>query len=480
VHGSASSLEDEAARAHTAFSFRVGGRSSSRLAELVHPDSPLALEAIAARTLALPPTEPDETPYQGVSCQLHEPIARASRHAPARSASEAVATLRFSMEMAVERSLGDADRVAVMAGGGLDSAGLLALAVEWARPRGATVFAVALDYAAAGDDRPYMRILEAALGCEVLRVRPEEGAQHLGMTGVDGAPFCWPSGPMEMEMMARARAHGAKRVLMGVGGDEIFDGQPQALAAVAGRGELRKAIRASRALRGFERPRSRTASWLLRPLVARHTPPAVRLALARRKRVWAPEWAGPSLREYLESIHVRDLEALAHNLGDGIIVDPKHAERHRANIAWLRHQEEIVAGIERHDPYLDRALVATIAGFQPEWLLEGAIRRGLFRAALRGLLPDALLEREDKAYFEPAFARMIAAAGGLESFRELASARELAELELVDPARFGEAFEAFVRAPDDGWSWMSIWPAICVEQFLRARRPTPSQAKGRA
>ncbi len=455
-----------------ALRFTDGGKSTARLAELVAArQRAFDADALAARALAYPPAQLDETPYEGVTCELrerapHEPAQRA------RSLTDAPRVLRKALEAVVERTLGDAQCVGVMAGGGLDSAGLLALAVEWARPRGATVFAVALDFAGRCDDRPYLRMLEKALACEVIRVTPEEGARHLQwIRGVDAAPFCWPSAPMEMEMMARARQRGADCVLSGIGGDELFDGEPRALAAYARRGEVLTAIRSARRLRGFWRPRSRTLSWIVRPLVARLTPAALRVELARRARPSAPIWAGPGLEGYLERLHERDLRALERDLRSGAgVSEPGAGEPHRMHVAWIRHQSEIVAGIDRRDPFLDRELVATVAGFEPEWLLHGGIRRGLFREALRDLLPRAVLEREDKAFFEPAFLRMTQAAEGLEAMRELSSGEELASLGLVEPGRFRAAFDAFIAAPDDGPSWMTIWPALCVERFLRASR----------
>lgn len=433
---------------------------------------PLDTAALAARALGLPPTEPDETPYIGIRCRVVEPPVSSHPGYGAADAASATKALRHALEACIERTLGDARCVAVMAGGGLDSAGLLALSCEWARNRGAKVFAVALDFAGRCDDRPYLRSLERALKVEVVRVRPEDGARHLAWTGgVDAAPLCWPSAPMEIEMMRRARERGADCVLMGVGGDELFDGEPQALAAMAGRGEVLQAIRAARRLRAFDEPASRSFAWVVRPLLRPFVPSSLRLRRARRRRASVPRWAGRALVRYLEAIHARDLRALERGLSrGGRFVDPMHAERYRAYLAWLRHHEEVVAGIERRDPFLDRGLIATVAGFEPEWLLSGGIRRGLFREALRDLLPADLLAREDKAFFEPAFIRMVAAAGGLEAWRDLASCDELAELEFVDVQQFRRAFEAFVAAPDEGLPWMTLWPALCVERFLRASR----------
>jgi len=91
---------------------------------------------------------------------------------------------------------------------------------------------------------------------------------------------------------------------------------------------------------------------------------------------------------------------------------------------------------------------------------------------MRGRLPESLRLREDKASFEPALVRFVNAAGGFQSLRELATATHLADLGLVDRRAFGDAFGDFVAAPSDGAAWTTIWPALCVEAFLRARRRT--------
>jgi asparagine synthetase B (glutamine-hydrolysing) len=464
-------VEQATERTRVGFSFtnHRTSSSSSRLAEVVEDKTPLNVDALAARAFGLPPTTPCETPYVGVSCALYEGTSNQER--ATTTPADAPRVLRRALEDAVARTLGDARRVAVMAGGGLDSAGLLALTVAWARPRGATVFAVALDFAGRCDDRPYLRMLEQRLACEVIRVQPEEGAPHLEWGGgVDGAPFCWPGAPIEIAMMRRARSHGADCVLMGVGGDELFDGEPQSLAAVARRGNVLSAVRSARSMRGFQRPRSRTLSWIARPLLGRITPTSIRMRLARRRPGGAPSWAGPRLVEYVERVRQRDLVALERNLRGGVVVDPEAGERHRVGVGWIRHQEEVVAGVERRDPFFDADLMATVDSFEPEWMLAGDIRRGLFREAHRDLLPAALLGREDKAFFEPAFGRLVGGRQGLEAMRDLASCDELAELGIVDRALFAKEFDAFVAAPDEGLPWLTIWPALCVEQFLRARR----------
>ena len=69
-------------------------------------------------------------------------------------------------------------------------------------------------------------------------------------------------------------------------------------------------------------------------------------------------------------------------------------------------------GIQRMDPLLDDELIAFVCSLPPAFLLHGGQTRGLLRAAMKGLVPDAVRLRTDKAKFEPAMAEAVRAAGG--------------------------------------------------------------------
>jgi asparagine synthase (glutamine-hydrolysing) len=378
--------------------------------------------------------------------------------------------MRAALERSVERTIGSARRVAVMAGGGLDSAVLLALTIQWARRSGATAFAVALDFAGPGDDRPYLRALEAKLGCEVLRVTPEQAARRLSLfDGIDRAPFPQATGAVEVELMARARAEGAECVLSGAGGDELFDGDPRSLAQLAREGHLREALRRARELRAFaESPRVPAFSWVVRPLLARLMPRRVRLFRARRAPLRVPAWSGPVVKACLRARRERFLDELS-RLPTGAFVDEAFTAHYRMLLSSLRHLTETAAGVERRDPYRDRDLIVFARSLPASWLLEpGGIRRGLFREAVRDLLPDALRMRRDKAWFEPACIRLVEPGGGLARFRDLAGATRLEALGLVEPTAFRAAFEAFVASPDDALAWATVFPALAMEAYLRA------------
>jgi len=190
---------------------------------------------------------------------------------------------------------------------------------------------------------------------------------------------------------------------------------------------------------------------------------------ARRAKPCFPAWAGPVLRAALESSRARRLTDLEERLASGAAEESWPTEHARVWIAWYRHQQEHASGIERSDPYLDRELITWVDALPPVWLLEGGVRRGLFREAIRGLVPESLRTRPDKAAFEPAMFRFVESIGGFGALRRHASVPDLADLGLVEPRAFLDAFDELAAKPIGSWQWSTVWPALATEAFLASR-----------
>ncbi|MBX3233250.1 MAG: asparagine synthase [Labilithrix sp.] len=446
---------------------------SERLTDVVRggmiPPNPDVYAAYARWSLLV---DHEATPYRGVVSTLVESNGAPSNAEPdvpvPADEESAARALRQSLEAAVQASMGDARRVAVSTGGGLDSGVLLALAVHVARRAKKEVVAVALDFGGAGDDRPYLADLERELSCEVVRVPPERGADHVALLdGVDAAPFYCPTGPMEAAVMEHARAAGAERVLTGAGGDQLFDGRATDLASFLRRGHVLEGIRRAQTLRGFEQPRSPIVTWLVRPLLASLLPPSIRARRAGRSSGFVPAWAGPALED-LEARRRRQTTAMLEKcLPDLRPFEDRIFVAQRVQFAWLRHQQTLTSGIRRVDPFLRPDLVQRVRSLPREWLLHGGIRRGLLRAAVRDLIPASLARREDKASVEPALVRFLRAIGGRAALRPYASVDVLASLGVVDRARFAAAYEAFVDQPAHPAGWLGAWCVLALERFAR-------------
>jgi asparagine synthase (glutamine-hydrolysing) len=362
-----------------------------------------------------------------------------------------------------------------MAGGGLDSAGVLAAAVAILRgARSGDVHAIALDFAGPCDDRPYMRHLADELGLTPVRVNPEQ-AQDILIESlvIDAAPQHWPSGPLELALMRRARELGADVILTGVGGDDVISGDLRSFPRRILRGDLSAVAEAARCRVPDLYSRTSRAWHLVgRPLLRRLIAPCLAPRILERRAVRARRklqpWAGPRLRDMFEQCS----KDVGDPLERGDSLDERrsllaHSPALDVTVARRRAQLEIASGCRREDPFLSSTVADFALKVPDHVLLHGNQLKGLYRTALRGWVPEALRTRVDKAYFEPALSRMVKGAA-TKPLLELASGYELGRLGLVEQRPFARRAERLIKAGGSPVDWVTIWPALTVEAFLRS------------
>ena len=368
-----------------------------------------------------------------------------------------VAHLRALLSAAIARAVEGAQSVGVLAGGGLDSGALLALA--HARVPRTNAFAIDLE-----SDRPHLAALALALGIEPIRAVTADVELPPRLTTA-GLPLTWPSGAMEAHLLRRAHEWGASIVLAGLGADEHFDGHPEAASLLLASRGVGAAVSAARRYddAGLRLGLAR-ALW---PRLRRAVPRGVRHTLRRRHRPSFPAWAGPRSRQVLADARERALaeepwveRTAEERIRDGFVAP------HLARASALRLQLERLSGTLRIDPYLDAELATFALGSSPEELFGGGGggRRGLFREALAGVLPESLRTRGDKASFAPVH-RALFCSPLLVRLEAYASVPHLADLGIVEPAAFRRAFDETVAgAPVDA----RVYAVLAVEAFLRA------------
>jgi asparagine synthase (glutamine-hydrolysing) len=320
--------------------------------------------------------------------------------------------------------------------------------------------------------------MQEHLGCEVVRFEPEAARRNFVSIheGVDAVPIPWPTMLFELEMCRRAQEHGAECVLTGGGGDELFDGEPRSLSRLAASGHWITAARSARRLNGFVRPRFPMLSLVLRPLAVELVPRPIRMRRMTRSLSGVPPWAGHVARDAaLGYARSRAAEAFHARRNAEARYEAMLTRQLHAHVPWLRHQDWVVSGIERRDPYLDFEFVRTVTAFEPAWLIHGDERRGLFREAVRGLVPEPVRTRQDKARFEPAFTRLFAGAQIHRELQALTSGERLAELGVVEPRAFATSARGFLEDPSPE-AWISIWPSLACEAFLRGRSASSKAA----
>lgn len=469
-----------------------GLTASTSLAQLARAQRARSLRRDRVATLAawVPIASPEATLFEGIARLLPGEALVASvgsgahvrrrdeaRRAPSlpRDDRDLPAALWAELRAAVGRATRGARRVAVLAGGGVDSSAMLAAAL--AELRGATaaeVVAISLDFAGPGDDRPHRRALADALGIVPLLVTPEDAGAHVPRALLmDDLPYVGQSGPLDLALAARARDAGADVVLSGAGGDELFAGDLRELASLLLRGRL---VTAWRAARGVVPPwapslPARVADYLVRPLVRPLVPRRALAARARAADRGAYPWAGAELAAMLADARAQGVAAQR---------PPPRTFDERAR-AWahdtrflehadLRDLIERETGLEREDPFLDARLVAWVSALSIEQLNRGPRHRGLLReAAALGGVPSSITSRVDKAHFEPAFARSLAAAGGLDALADLPRLERLVTMGMVTERGAASLRAAIVRdpsGPSSAEAWSALWQLMSLEAFL--------------
>jgi asparagine synthase (glutamine-hydrolysing) len=393
------------------------------------------------------------------------------------SPDDAADGIRAAFTRAVARAIGDARRIGVLVSGGVDSSSILATAVALARgasPR--EIHAINLHFGGVGDDRPYMRELASALGIEPICIDPTTSgeASNVDTLVIDARPLPNMTGVWGIHMAKFARERGVDVVLLGTGGDDLFEGDDRIFDPWSSRADAARAAMQVARLKGVHWApslRERMQALVLRPMIRGALPPRARAALRRfRAHSGATPyaWAGPELRRYFDE---RDARSEAWPPAGA----PTSSERIReialgGDLLDYRDgcaQIEIAASCPTADPFFDPELTGLAARIPAPMFFHGDRVRGLFRHAIRGLVPESIRLRETKGRFENAFAAQLEGMGGARALEPLVAVRGLAARGIVDAAMYRERFERLMRDPRDGGSWIELWPAIATEAFVQ-------------
>lgn len=424
------------------------------------------------------PCEAIRVDHEGFRAEIRKP--RADRSFLSIPPEELAHGLRDQLNAAIRRAVGNARRVSVHVGGGLDSSGVLGLAV--ASYRGATapqIEALAETWCGPEDDRPYLADLERELGIEAVRLPPLAAGRWFEQSlAIDGQPQLLCNAAADMLLWAASAERGADVVLVGHGGDFVCGGEVS-FAHLVRRGHPVMATR--RALQ-LEIPRhvdlnplERVSRWVLRPiaspLVGKMLPR--RLLLAKRRREARLPWFTRRFLDALEPV-------LARNYAEPRTPDERLSffceHPHFAELRTSWGQMASLTGVAPCDVFRDPDFVQFVAQIDPPSLQHGDRFRGLYRLAMRGVLPESIRLRRNKALGQPFLAAAAIAGGGMRVLESLGSLQLLSELGLVDPRAFQPTFQAWYRGvlrgerpdddPTDGM-WPVVWPLLATEAFLR-------------
>jgi asparagine synthase (glutamine-hydrolysing) len=386
---------------------------------------------------------------------------------------EIVAILRETLTTAVTRRL-DPGGAALLLSGGLDSSAVAALSAS--AGQAPACYSAVFPAHPSVDESELIYATAAQLGLEAHSVRVTAASVLAGSAGYLELWRLPPSSPnlfFWSPLLALAAGNGARAVLDGEGGDELFGLVPFLLADLLRRGQPRAAVRRAHGWPppwGADTP-ERVRARLIR-FGARGLVPAGAHVLARRvrgTRASAPAWLAPQLVGGLSESdeHSSDWKRLdgprwwawlAWNVtrGGGPTLIYEQARRRAAAV-----------GLQARHPLADVEVIELMLRVPPELSFDPRLNRPLLREAVRGLLPEKVRTRPTKSGFDILFHEALAGP-------ELPAARSL----LGAGARIGEYVDvALLRstllesppsAGRDREAWATrIWRLVSAECWLR-------------
>jgi asparagine synthetase B (glutamine-hydrolysing) len=372
----------------------------------------------------------------------------------------------------VELACVGARQIAVMVGGGLDSSGLLAAALEIAGGR--RVIPITCPFAGRGDDRPHMAALAHALGVVPEAVSIGDAVLEFeNALLVSGAPYPLLCGGMELATLRRAKTLGADVLLMGMGGDEILGGRVPAVIWNGAPSWL-GAPAALRAALAFAMPDSPTAygrvkTYVANPLLRELLPAGLRAKRLVRHFASNGGIFGAAATSVLEAVFLQRTVETPFATPQSRYMHFAHS-RVLDEFGDMRSQLEDQIGIRREDPYLHEPLLAQLAGLPPRKLAHANMHRGLYRVALARKVPRSLAYRTDKAHTDEVFGRYLDEAGAGPKLIELAERPILADYGIVDGAAWLARTKKLVAGPNRATYAYGVaehWGLYATEAFLR-------------
>ena len=297
------------------------------------------------------------------------------------------------------------------------------------------------------DEEPHIDAVIRAAGAvgHKLRLAPEELRRDIErLSAVQAEPFASPVIYAQYRVFGLADAAGVKVVLGGQGADEILAGYdryfPARLASLLRQGKWSSMLRA---LRSPVTPYPGGAAAALRSAVALAVPGAVAGPLRRRRaskgwldEAWFAERGVHPAQPWTPQGRRVLREMLAFNLAESKVQ------------ALLRYEDRsaMAFSVENRVPFLSPTLVQLLFSLPEEYLIAAdGTRKAVFRRAMRGLVPDTILDRRDKIGFSVPMARWFDAlrpwiaerldhVGGLPGLRSADIARQWRAVQARDPS----------------------------------------------
>ena len=320
-----------------------------------------------------------------------------------RSPDVAARELRDALIRSVEIHLRSDVPTGISLSGGIDSSAIIACARAVG---GSSTDLRTFSFVATGsevDETPFIEIAARAADADqhTVRIEPAEIVADIDrLIAVQGEPFGSLSMYAQHRVMGLARDNGIKVILDGQGADELFAGYRPYLARrlteLLASFHLADAIRFARAMMKLPGAGTRLIAQAFEPAV---TPELRGFARHLVGRPLLPPWIdGEWFVDKNAFATGRGLPASRHFFHDALV----QSLTETVLPALLRYgdRNSMAFSIESRVPFLTPQLADLAYSLPAERLVSGeAVSKAVLRDAMRGLVPDPILDRRDKIAF---------------------------------------------------------------------------------
>jgi asparagine synthase (glutamine-hydrolysing) len=306
----------------------------------------------------------------------------------------------------VRKRLRSARPVAISVSGGLDSAYIFAVASRLEREGTAPCPSVrGFNYAGSSGtpscEEEYVCAIERAAGATIARIPQRAGFMQFAAREVwhTESPLVEGLACQRQAMLRAVSAEGAGRLLTGHWGDQVLSDSDYLIDLCRSRSwqTVRHHSRAWRISR-----RSLAARFAC-DVASRHLPRifmrAGRRILRERNGIWRAPWYSARFRHMLrDRFEQARLLRPAGTSHAWAIYQQSRRSYHVQCLEW-NCRIGTMHGIDMAFPYLDAELLQFLMSIPGDIQSYDGVARGLMRAAMRGLVPDAVIDRRTKGEF---------------------------------------------------------------------------------
>lgn len=357
--------------------------------------------------------------------------------------------------------------------GGLDSTSVVGMASRLRRegrvaPMPFETFSLLFDHPDL-DERSYIFAAVAMLGLTANYPAPVPVDLPMCIESVrrfrDFAEY--PNGGMWNAVWPAARDKGFRVLLSGTGSDEWLSGSVNAYADLLRAGQFRSLWhRAHEDARTLPNVKHRSGT----DLILRHglwplLPAAVRKGVrSLRRRPLVPAFINPALARRIDladRLQSEPRRPAGMSFGQFALYESFHS-------GWVAHGVDIFDrstarfGVEERHPFHDRRLYEFLMAIPDDQRARNFQRKFILRNAMRGLVPDEVLARRDKADFSILFVEALERIGGERFFDEMA----LEAAGWVDRTEFLRMYRQRTADYLDSNIW-PLWTTFALELWYR-------------